>query len=76
MPAKNPQAQKPLVGRQTDFKDRSVEDTLELPRDRDEAKDMTSAQTDPLMEQAAQDVKDGKKDTSKAPEMDQTYKKL
>ncbi|CAM3482690.1 hypothetical protein [Polaromonas hydrogenivorans] len=76
MPAKNPQPQKPLTGRQPDLKDASVEASLELPRDRDQASDMTSGQTSPLIEQAAQDVKDGLKDTSKAPEMDRTYKKL
>ena len=76
MPAQDPQAQKPMVGKQPDFKDGSAEQSLELPRDRDEAKDMTSVQPDPRIEQAAKDVKDGKKDTSKAIETDQTYKKL
>ena len=76
MPATDPQPQKPRVGQQPDLKDASVEASLELPRDRDEAKDMTSGQPSPLIEQAAQDVKDGLKDTSKAPEMDRTYKKL
>lgn len=76
MPAKKPQPQKPLTGRQPDLKDASVEASLELPRDRDQASDMTSGQTSPVIEQAAQDVKDGLKDTSKAPEMDRAYKKL
>lgn len=74
MPAQQPQPQKPLVDRQPDQRDASAEQSLELPRDRDEATDMTSAQTSPIMEQAAQDLADGLKDTSKAPEMDKTYK--
>lgn len=76
MPVQDPQAQKPMVDRQPDFNDGSVEQTLELPRDRDEAKDMTSSQPDPMIEQAAKDLKDGLKDTSKAAEMDKTYEKF
>ena len=37
---------------------------------------MTNSHPDPVMEQAAKDLKDGLKDTSKAPEMDKTYKNL
>ncbi|MDB5742998.1 MAG: hypothetical protein JWR68_1313 [Polaromonas sp.] len=76
MPAKDPQPQRPLTDRQPDFNDDSVEQTLELPRDRDEAVDMTSGQTSPLIEQAAQDIENGLKDTSKAAEMDRTYKRI
>ena len=75
-PAQDPQPQKPMVGKQPDFSDGSAEQSLELPRDRDEARDMTSSQPDPRIEQAAKDIKDGRKDTSKAIETDQTYKKL
>lgn len=77
MPAKDPQPQQPLTSRQPDFRDASVETTLELPRDRDEAVDMTSGgRKSPLIKQAAKDIAEGLKDTSKAPEMDRTYKKL
>ncbi|WP_029526718.1 hypothetical protein [Polaromonas glacialis] len=76
MPAKAPQAQDPMVGKQPDLKDGSAQDKLELPSDRDQAQDMTADQPDPRIEQAAKDVKDGKKDTSKATETDQTYRKL
>jgi len=76
MPAKDQQPQAPMVGKQPDLKDGSASDQLELPSDRDQAQDMTSDQPDPQIEQAAKDVKDGKKDTSKAPEMDKAYKKL
>lgn len=77
MPAKDTQAQPqaPMVGKQPDLKDKSAADQLELPSDRDQAQDMTNGQLNPHIEQAAKDVKDGKKDTSNAPEMDATYKK-
>jgi hypothetical protein len=76
MPAKDPQAQAPMVGKQPDLKDSAAGDRLELPSDRDQAQDMTNDQPSPHIKQAAQDVKDGKKDTSKATEMDTAYKKL
>ena len=75
-PAKDPQPQRPLDGKQPHFKDQSAEQTLELPRDRDEAADMTSGQTSPIIEQAAKDISQGRQDTSKAQETDQAYKKL
>lgn len=76
MPAKDQQPQAPMVGKQPDLKDGSAERHLELPSDRDQAPDMTSGQPDPRIEQAADDVKQGRKDTSKAVETDRTYKKL
>ena len=78
MPAKDAQAQvqPPMTGRQPTQQDGSAADSLELPSDRDQAQDMTDGQPSPHIEQAARDVNDGKKDTSKAPEMDATYKKL
>jgi len=77
MPARTPQPQRSLPGQHTTPEDSSVEDSLELPRDRDEAVDMTGGGTnDPLIEQAARDVNEGRQDTSKAIEMDRTYKKL
>ncbi|MEO5658322.1 MAG: hypothetical protein ABIQ90_00800 [Polaromonas sp.] len=75
-PARDPQPQKPRVDRQPDISDGSVEDTLELPHDRDQAVDMTGGQPDPLIKQAGKDIDDGLKDTSKAQEMDQAYKKF
>lgn len=76
MPAKDPQAQAPMVGKQPNLKDGSAGNQLELPSDRDQAQDMTNSQPSAHIAQAAKDVKDGKKDTSKAPEMDAAYKKL
>jgi hypothetical protein len=77
MPAKTPlpQGQRSHPGEHESPKDRSMEDSLELPHDRDEAADMTSGQTSPLIEQAAKDIQRGLKDTSRAVETDQTYKK-
>ena len=75
-PAKTPDGQGPQVGKQKDFKDESVRNSLELPHERDEAQDMTNRQPDPLMDQARKDVVNGLKDTSKALETDKTYKKL
>lgn len=75
MPAKDPKPQRSLPGQHETPQDSSVENTLELPHDRDQAVDMTSAQTNPLIEQAAKDLKKGLKDTSKAREMNQAYKK-
>ena len=75
-PATEPQPQKPQTGRQPDFKDGSAESSLELPSDRDQAADMTGGQIDPVIKQAAKDLKKGLEDTSKAIEADRTYKKL
>ena len=75
-PAKTPMGQRSQPGKQQDFKDESVKTSLQLPHDRDQAQDMTSAQPDPLIEQAAKDIDNGLKDTSKALETDRTYKKL
>ncbi|ABE42108.1 hypothetical protein [Polaromonas sp. JS666] len=76
MPGKSPRAQRPLPDQPITPADRSVESSLELPHERDEAVDMTGEQTSPLIEQAERDVRKGLKDTSKAPEMDRAYKKL
>jgi hypothetical protein len=77
MPAK--EAQEPdssQPGRQITPKDASVEASLELPSDRDEATDMTAAEPDPQVKQAAKDLKRGLSDTSKGAETDRAYKKL
>ncbi len=56
--------------------DDAGESNLQLPHERDQASDMTSGETSPLMEQARRDEADGLKDTSKAVELDRAYKKL
>ena len=75
MPAKDPKPQRSLPGQHETPGDSSVKNTLELPNDRDQAVDMTDGQTSPVIEQAAKDIDNGLKDTSKAPEMDPAYKK-
>ena len=51
-------------------------DDLAMPHERDQSTDMTPEANDPVIEQAARDVKRGMKDTSKGPEMDKAYDKL
>lgn len=76
MPAKTPLPQRSRPGKHETPADGSVESSLTLPHERDQSLDMTGDTTNPQVEQAARDVKKGIKDTSKAPEMDQAYKKL
>lgn len=65
-----------MVNRQPDATDGSAEGALELPNDRDQAKNMTSDKVDPLIRQAAKDLEEGLQDTSNALETDKVYKKL
>jgi hypothetical protein len=74
MPDKQPQPQQALAGRHQTQQDRSDEASLELPHERDQASDMTGAQPDPKIKQAAKDVASGLSDTSKAGETDKAYK--
>lgn len=76
MPARTPLSQRSRPGKHATPADGSVESSLSLPHERDQALDMTSEASDPQVEQAARDLKRGIKDTSKAPEMDQAYRKL
>jgi hypothetical protein len=77
MPAKA--ARQPATsqaGRQITPQDASAEASLELPSDRDQSSgDMTAAEPDPKVEQAAKDVKRGITDTSKGAETDTAYQK-
>lgn len=76
MPAKSPRSQSDQTHHQATPKDASVESSLELPHERDQATDMTADAPDPKIKQAAKDVAKGMSDTSKAPELDATYRKL
>ena len=76
MPAKSPRPQSGQTDHARTPKDASVESSLELPHERDQATDMTAEAPDPLIEQAAKDVAKGMADTSKAPELDATYRKF
>ena len=76
MPAKD--AREPASGqpgRQITPQDAAVEASLALPSDRDQSSDMTAAQPDPKVEQAARDLKRGLSDTSKGAETDKAYQK-
>jgi hypothetical protein len=54
----------------------SMDVSLQLPHERDQSVDMTARETNPVVEQARQDLAKGLKDTSKGAEMDAAYKKL
>lgn len=49
---------------------------LALPHERDETVGMTGGVQSPIVQQGARDVKRGVKDTSRAVEADETYKRL
>ena len=76
MPAKTPRPQSDRTDHQPTLEDASVETSLELPHERDQASDMTADEPDPRIEQAARDVAKGIKDTSKGTELDATSRKL
>lgn len=76
MPAKSPRPQSDQTSHARTPEDASVEASLELPHERDQATDMTADAPDPQMKQAAKDVAKGMTDTSKAAELDATYRKL
>ncbi len=77
MPTKAPQAGRDLetVHLQHTQHDVSDEASLAMPHERDQSTDMTSDKPDPAVKQAKEDVDAGKKDTSKAPEMNTAYQK-
>lgn len=77
MPAKTPQrATESQVNKAVAPQDASLEASLALPHERDQSIDMTPDQPAGKIKQASADVKRGIKDTSKAAETDQAYKKL
>lgn len=61
-------------------KNESIQQSHPLPHDRDETASASTDQPDgrpsPEIEQAARDIARGLKDTSRAPEMDRSYKKM
>ena len=76
MPARSPRPQSDQTDHLRTPEDASVESSLELPHERDQATDMTADAPDPQIRQAAKDVARGITDTSKATELDATYRKL
>ena len=71
-----PPAQRSRVGKPPTPRDAVDEAQLKLPNERDESVEITAKVPDPMIEQAAVDVKRGLQDTSKAVETDKAYKKL
>lgn len=77
IPARTPQPQSPQTDKHPSLSDHADEASLQMPHERDQNTDMTSdAQPEPRIQQAGQDLEQGRKDTSKAVEMDKAYKKL
>jgi hypothetical protein len=56
--------------------DVAIEGKLKMPNERDQSVDMTADAPDPLIEQAAVDMKQGLQDTSNGAELNRAYKKL
>ena len=75
MPAKSARAQAPQTQHPTTPQDSAVEASAQLPHERDQSTDMTAAEPDPKVEQAAKDLKRGLSDTSKGAETDKAYQK-
>ena len=76
MPARKSKPARVAAERAKTLHDASVEAKLSLPHERDQSPNMTAATPDAVVQQAQQDLKRGVQDTSKAPEMDQAYRKL
>lgn len=76
MPAKTPSAGRSRPDQSVTPKDASDESNLALPHERDQSSDMTDAQPDPQIQQAARDLKRNLQDTDKSAAMDRTYQKL
>jgi hypothetical protein len=64
------------VDKQATPHDAAIEAQLKMPNERDESVEMTAAEPDPVIVQAAADVAHGLQDTSKGVELDRAYKKL
>lgn len=75
MPDKAPQADRERPGQQTTPSDASAEASLQMPHERDQNTDMTDDKPRGEIKQASADLKSGKQDTSKQPEMNATYQK-
>ena len=76
MPAKTPSPGRSRPGQSVTPKDASDESNLALPHERDQSRDMTDAQPDPQVQQAARDLKRNLQDTDKSAAMDRAYQKL
>ncbi len=79
-PAQPPQTDRQPTREPQTGKNESIKQSHGLPHDRDESVAMTGTaadeRPDPQIAQAARDIAGGLKDTSRAPEMDRSYKKM
>ena len=62
-------------GRRGKPEDAAAKASLKLPSDRDESVEMTAAEPNPLIQQAAKDLARGLSDTSNGAETDKAYQK-
>ena len=76
MPAKTASPGRSRPDQSVKPKDASDESNLALPHERDQSIDMTDAQPDPQVQQAARDLKRNLQDTDKSAAMDRAYQKL
>ena len=76
MPTRTPVTGRSRPGQSVTPQDASDESSLALPHERDQANNMTAAQPDPQIRQAARDLKQNLQDTDKSAAMNQTYQKL
>ena len=76
MPTRTPVTGRSRPGQSVTPQDASDESSLALPHERDQASNMTAAQPDPQIRQAARDLKQNLQDTDKSAAMNQTYQKL
>lgn len=79
-PAQRPQTEREPTREPQTGKNESIKQSHDLPHDRDETASATEGQPNgrpsPEITQAAEDIAGGLKDTSRAPEMDRSYKKM
>ena len=71
-----PPSQRARVDKQATPHDAAIEAQLKMPNEREESVEMTAAEPDPVIVQAAADVEHGLQDTSKGVELNRVYKKL
>jgi hypothetical protein len=76
MPTRTPATGRSRPGQSVTPQDASDESSLALPHERDQTSNMTAAQPDPQIRQAARDLKQNLQDTDKSAAMNQTYQKL
>ena len=76
MLTRTPETGRSRPGQSVTPQDAFDESSLALPHERDQASNMTAAEPDPQIRQAARDLKQNLQDTDKSAAMNQTYQKL